>query len=129
MLAGVDAMVQRQTTEAARSVGWWLGAGLALGPAFDVADRHGVLTNLASPSTFELAPMLKPLALIALFVVVAVGAARVLPDHAPRARVIFFAACAIPVAAWVLYTGLRAATLVSLIALVFAFVRLRSLPR
>lgn len=125
----VETLAERHASEAARSVGHWLGVGLALGPSFDIASRHGLLTSLASPSTLELPYIAEPLGLIALFVVLGVAAARMLPAHSPRGRTLFFVACAIPVAIWVLYTGLRAATMVPIVALVFAFVRLRALPR
>lgn len=122
-------MVAAHRDETLRTAGRWLGVGIATGPAFDIADRYGLITSLANPGSFPWAAMLRPVALIVMFVLLGSVAARLLRQHRARGRSIFFAACAAPLALWVLYTGLRAATVVPILALVLVFARLRTASR
>lgn len=121
-----DSLEQRMLAREVASAAAWLGVGVAAAPALDVADTSGLITALASPATFELGPMLRPLALVSLFLALGVGAAVLLRRHQPRARRRFLAACAIPVAAWILYTGPKLVALIAVAGFGLAAARLWS---
>jgi len=107
-----------------RDTARWLGLGIAVGPSADVVDRYGLLTGV---TTMEAAELVAPLALLGLFALLGIGAAAILPHHSARGRVVFFAACAIPVVVWAVWLGATWVSLIVLLALGLAGLRLRGL--
>lgn len=113
------------TRRALATAAQWLGIGVAALPTIDIADRAGLVVLLVSPEVLELAMVAWPLLQIAFFVALGFAASALLRRHRPGARQWFFVGCALPVLVFIAATGLRLAAVISLIALVFAFVQLR----
>ena len=119
-----DTLADRALRQELRGTARWLGLGIAVGPSADVVDRYGLLTGVA---TMEMTELVAPVALLGLFAALGVGAAAILPHHSARGRGAFFAACAIPVVAWVVWLGLSWVGLIAVLALGLAGLRLRGL--
>ena len=100
--------------ESESAAGRWLGIAVAAAPAIEVADTSGLFTALASPASFAAADLLRPLLQVGFFCAIGVAAAWLLRRHRPTGQRVFVAACAVPVAVWILY---REPTLLGVIPL------------
>jgi len=128
----MDAVADRMHAEELAGAARWLGLAIALGPIVEVADRGALITALTAPSSMGFG-LVAPLLKVALFAVLGIAAAVILPKHEPRNRWWFFMACAIPVVGWIghmAWSGdLRAVAVVPLLALPYAGARLRHADR
>lgn len=116
-----DPIVERTLDTGAR----WFGIGLVIMPIVDIVDRSGMVTMLSAPQTMEMDGLGGPLLQIAFFVAVGIAGAAVMRRHRSAGRMWTFGASVVPLAAYILYGGLRLSVALGVVALAFSFVQLR----
>ena len=117
------------TDDLARRAGRWLGVGISATPIVDLADDAGLIGALAAFDGAVLASLSARTVLgLAFFAAIGVAISRLFVAHRPAGRAWFFAACLVPLGAYVIVSGLRLSVLAALIALAFAFVTWRFAP-